>query len=75
MTDWKNIGTAPRDGSYIQGRDETGKIFACRWYSRDEIAEYNGSDQPEEWDSAWYAEDDAYEELFPNEWRPLEIRQ
>ena len=71
MNDWQDILSAPRDGSFIQGIDEERTIFRCRWYSREEIAEWNGSDVPQEWDPAWYESDESDEEVFPVAWRPM----
>ena len=67
-----DILTAPRDGSIIIGRDEYGIVFTCRWYSREEIAEWNGSDDPNSWDGAWYENDDADDEVCPIAWQSME---
>ena len=72
MSFWNSIDSAPRDGSFIRGIDEEGSIFVCRWYSRDQIAEWSPSDNSKDLDPAWYEGDEYDEELFPVSWQPLE---
>jgi hypothetical protein len=72
MIGWHDMSNAPRDGTYFRGRDDTGRIFLCRWYSREEIAEWNGSDTPEEWDPGFYENDDDDEGVEPSLWQPVE---
>jgi hypothetical protein len=72
VTGWHRIDSAPRDGTYIRGRDAEGNIFLCRWYTRQEIAEFFADDDVEGYDSGWYQHDDSEEEEWPELWQPIE---
>lgn len=75
MSDWQDIATAPKDGSYIVagrfGRDlELIYVKHCRWMSAGEIAVLEGDwGHPEDYDPAWCDEDD--DPIYPTHWIPL----
>ncbi len=66
---WHPIDTAPRDHSIIWGKDADGDEFRCRWWTKQQVADYEAS-TPDKWDSGWLDVDDpdiGYDPIF---WRP-----
>jgi hypothetical protein len=65
---WRDIASAPKDGTPIIGMDRTGNVFDCRWWSLEQIVANEGGD-PGEYEAGWYHDDD--EEVGPKWWMPL----
>jgi hypothetical protein len=67
MNGWQDIGTAPKDGTWVLvfcAYAIEPKIFICHW------GEYEGDPEPGEWiDSA-----DVNMDVDPSHWMPLPLR-
>ncbi len=67
---WLSIDSAPRDHSIIRGQDIDGDVFLCRWWTKEQVAEYE-DDDPENWDSGWLDVNDPDVGYDPIYWQPI----
>jgi hypothetical protein len=78
--DWRPIGTAPRDGREIVGKDEFGREKRCRWVGPADIdmpiqigADEAGPLFTPEHEGEWITSDVPAEAFEPALWTPVRI--
>lgn len=75
--EWKPIATAPKDGTHLLAWSKGWGYFACRWYTPEQLAEYEDELQPfrppndpADYDGGWFTLGDV-DEQTPTHWMPL----
>lgn len=73
MSEWQDIVSAPKDGSYIIAARFSGQALKwvkhSRWITADEIAEIECG-EPDEYEAGWTDGDDDGEPCYPTHWLP-----
>ena len=67
---WQPISTAPKDGTPIWAYLYQSGIREVRWMSPEECAEYEGSDDPSDYDGVWVETADSDNDWSPEFWMP-----
>lgn len=68
---WRDIREAPKNGRPIFGMMQFGQCHVLRYWTAEQIAEDEGSGQPEDYEAGWYQWDDPGSDWLPSWWMPV----
>ena len=69
---FEKIDTAPTDGTPIFAMMKWGQCYVVRYWSAQQIATDEGSDDPGLYNDGWYEREESMSEWYPSWWTPVE---